>query len=181
MAKHFSEECICFPADEQPEFRWRAEAEEAAMILCKRREQGGTRGRLLRMLPVDGVPNQKLEPGIEGLSSERLYRSVTDIRHSLANTEMRFSMDTLDSAYSGLASLPGTVTVICRALSDVTCPYCANADLIFLMGKVSFSATICGDDLFNDLALVAVICSKSHRFFLREKDVIIPNPEVRVV
>jgi len=90
-------------------------------------------------------------------------------------------MDTLDSAYSGLASLPGTVTVICRALSDVTCPYCANADLIFLMGKVSFSATICGDDLFNDLALVAVICSKSHRFFLREKDVIIPNPEVRVV
>jgi len=49
------------------------------------------------------------------------------------------------------------------------------------MGKVSFSATICGDDLFNDLALVAVICSKSHRFFLREKDVIIPNPEVRVL
>jgi hypothetical protein len=34
MAKHFSEECICFPVDEQPEFKWRAEAEEAARVLC---------------------------------------------------------------------------------------------------------------------------------------------------
>ena len=26
--------CLCFPADEQPEFRWQAEAEEAAKVLC---------------------------------------------------------------------------------------------------------------------------------------------------
>jgi len=34
MAKHFPETCLCFPVDEQPEFRWRAEAEEAAGVLC---------------------------------------------------------------------------------------------------------------------------------------------------
>ena len=34
MAKHFSEECICFPVDEQPEFRWQVEAEAAAKVLC---------------------------------------------------------------------------------------------------------------------------------------------------
>ena len=25
---HFAEACLCFPADEQPEFKWRAEAEK---------------------------------------------------------------------------------------------------------------------------------------------------------
>jgi hypothetical protein len=30
----FSEECLCFPVDEQPEFRWQAEAETAAKVLC---------------------------------------------------------------------------------------------------------------------------------------------------
>jgi hypothetical protein len=30
----FSEMCLCFPADEQPEFRWQADAEEAAKVLC---------------------------------------------------------------------------------------------------------------------------------------------------
>ena len=34
MAGHFPEACLCFPVDEQPEFRWRAEAEEAASVLC---------------------------------------------------------------------------------------------------------------------------------------------------
>jgi len=31
---HFSEECLCFPVDEQPEFRGQADAEEAAKVLC---------------------------------------------------------------------------------------------------------------------------------------------------
>ena len=30
----FLEQCICFPPHEQPEFRWRAEAEAAATVLC---------------------------------------------------------------------------------------------------------------------------------------------------
>ena len=32
--KRFSEACTCFPADEQPEFKWRTEAEMAAAVLC---------------------------------------------------------------------------------------------------------------------------------------------------
>jgi hypothetical protein len=34
IAAHFPEACLCFPADEQPEFKWQAEAEEAAKVLC---------------------------------------------------------------------------------------------------------------------------------------------------
>ena len=34
QATHFSEACLCFPADEQPEFMWGAEAAEAATVLC---------------------------------------------------------------------------------------------------------------------------------------------------
>ena len=30
----FAPHCICFPEGEQPEFRWRAEAEMAAEVLC---------------------------------------------------------------------------------------------------------------------------------------------------
>jgi hypothetical protein len=33
-AEHFLEVCLCFPADEQPWFRWRVEADEAAKVLC---------------------------------------------------------------------------------------------------------------------------------------------------
>jgi hypothetical protein len=85
-------------------------------------------------------------------------------------------------AYRGLTTLPGTVAVTCHTSPDVTCPYCANADLVFLMGKVSFSATISDDDLFDGVPqpLVAVVCSKSHLFFLREKD-ILTKTDARVV
>ncbi len=73
-------------------------------------------------------------------------------------------------AYSGLTSVPGMVSVSCRASPDVASPFCATADLVFLMGKVSVSATISGDDLLSDLLpLVVVVCSKSHLFFLHEK------------
>ena len=32
--KRFPEACTCFPAEEQPGFKWRAEAEIAAAVLC---------------------------------------------------------------------------------------------------------------------------------------------------
>jgi hypothetical protein len=32
--RRFPEDCTCFPEDEQPEFKWRAEAEAAAKVLC---------------------------------------------------------------------------------------------------------------------------------------------------
>jgi hypothetical protein len=31
---HFAERCICFPANEQPEFRWQAEVDLAEKVLC---------------------------------------------------------------------------------------------------------------------------------------------------
>lgn len=34
LAAYFPEACICFPADEQPEFRWKAEADAAGKVLC---------------------------------------------------------------------------------------------------------------------------------------------------
>jgi hypothetical protein len=30
----FSPDCLCFPGEEQPEFRWQVEAEIAASVLC---------------------------------------------------------------------------------------------------------------------------------------------------
>jgi hypothetical protein len=78
--------------------------------------------------------------------------------------------------YLKLTTVPGVVAVSCSSLPDVACPFCANTDVAFLMGKVSFSATISGDDLLGGAQpLVAVICSKSHVFFLREQDTVQAN------
>ena len=79
--------------------------------------------------------------------------------------------------YLGLTTVPGMVAVGCPLLPDVSCPFCANTDVAFLMGKVSFFATISGDDLLGGGAqpLAAVICSKSHVFFLREQDTVQAN------
>jgi hypothetical protein len=45
-------------------------------------------------------------------------------------------------------------------------------EICFLMGEVSFSATLSGADLCDGAQpLAAAICSRSHVFFLREKDV----------
>jgi hypothetical protein len=76
--------------------------------------------------------------------------------------------------YLGLTTVPGMVVVSCPLLPDVACPFCANTDVAFLMGKVSFSATISSDDLLGGAQpLAAVICSKSHIFFLREQDTVL--------
>jgi hypothetical protein len=78
--------------------------------------------------------------------------------------------------YLGLTTVRGVVAVRCSSLRDVACPFCANTDVAFLMGKVSFSATISGDDLLGGpQPLAAVICSKSHVFFLREQDTVQAN------
>jgi len=79
--------------------------------------------------------------------------------------------------YSGFTSVPGIASATCPSLPDLSCPFCAGTDLALLMGKISFSAAISGDDLFDDAPqlLVAVVCSRSHVFFLREKDAL-PKP-----
>ena len=79
--------------------------------------------------------------------------------------------------YLGLTTVPGIASVTCPLLRDVACPFCANTDVAFLMGKVSFSATMSGDDLLGGASqpLAAVVCSKSHIFFLREQDTVQAN------
>jgi hypothetical protein len=78
--------------------------------------------------------------------------------------------------YLKLTTVPGVVAESSSSLPDVACPFCANTDVAFLMGKVSFSATISGDDLLGGAQpLAAVICSKSHVFFLREQDTVQAN------
>jgi hypothetical protein len=78
------------------------------------------------------------------------------------------------ATFLGLKTVPGMVVVDCPSLPDVTCPLCTKTDLAFLTGKISFSVTIGGNDLFDGepQPLVAVVCSNSHVFFLREKDVV---------
>jgi hypothetical protein len=79
--------------------------------------------------------------------------------------------------YLGLTTVPGIASVSCPLLRDVACPFCANTDVAFLIGKVSFSAIISGDDLLGGAPqpLAAVICSKSHIFFLLEQDTVQAN------
>jgi len=49
--------------------------------------------------------------------------------------------------YLGLTTVPGVVAVSSSSLPEVVCPFYANTEVAFLMGKVSFSATMSGDDL----------------------------------
>jgi hypothetical protein len=71
-----------------------------------------------------------------------------------------------------LESLQGIRAIPYPSLPDLFCPFCASRDICFLMGEVSFSATISGDNLCDGAQpLAAAICSRSHVFFLREKDV----------
>jgi hypothetical protein len=71
-----------------------------------------------------------------------------------------------------IESLGGVRAVPCQSLPDLFCPFCASRDICFLMGEISFAATISGDDLCDGAQpLAAAICSRSHVFFLCEKDV----------
>jgi hypothetical protein len=71
-----------------------------------------------------------------------------------------------------LESLEGFRAIPFPSLPNLFCPFCASREICFLMGEASFSATISGDDLCDGAQpLAAAICSRSHVFFLREKDV----------
>jgi hypothetical protein len=72
-----------------------------------------------------------------------------------------------------------TATASMRAVSspvgcEFACPFCAKTDASLFMGKVNLSAIMGGDDLFDseNVALAALICSKSHVFFVLETDMI---------
>jgi len=76
------------------------------------------------------------------------------------------------SEFSGLTSLPGVQVISDSSVRSVVCPFCASANVARLAGKITFAAKIGNVDLFDGEAqpLIAIICSKSHVFFLREMD-----------
>ena len=58
------------------------------------------------------------------------------------------------------------------SLATFACPFCANTEVVLLMGKVLFSATMAHEDLLAPVrvTLAALICGNSHMFFVREND-----------
>jgi hypothetical protein len=58
------------------------------------------------------------------------------------------------------------------SLAAFACPFCANTEVVLLMGKVMFSATMAHQDLLAPVKvmLAALICENSHMFFVREND-----------
>lgn len=81
-------------------------------------------------------------------------------------------MSTDNSEFSGLTALPGVRVVSDSSVRSVVCPFCASTNVARLGGKITFSAKISDADLFDGEAqpLSAFVCTKSHVFFLREKD-----------
>jgi hypothetical protein len=77
--------------------------------------------------------------------------------------------------YFGLTALPGVAVMSSTTLPDLACPFCGNPNLAFLAGKIRFSATVGSDSLFDraSLAMVGVICQRSHIFFLRQSDCVL--------
>jgi hypothetical protein len=57
-------------------------------------------------------------------------------------------------------------------LFEFACPFCAKTEVSMFMGKVNFSATIGNEELCNPVkvTLAALICAKSHVFFVLESD-----------
>lgn len=76
--------------------------------------------------------------------------------------------------YSGLPSIPGVRFGSYQSMQTLSCPFCSSPNSIHLIGKISFAATISGNDLFDGRTqpLAAFICPQSHVFFLREQDAV---------
>jgi hypothetical protein len=80
-------------------------------------------------------------------------------------------------ANSGAESVAGLHSATFSSLPEITCPLCATRSVGVLIGKASFSVTISGEDLLNsDQPAVGIVCSNSHFFILREKDVFRRKP-----
>ncbi len=73
--------------------------------------------------------------------------------------------------YAALPSVQGMRLIRNGFFPSVTCPLCGSADTALLMGNLNFSAKMTGANLCDDLPLAAFICSESHVFFLRERDI----------
>ncbi|HTR64646.1 MAG TPA: hypothetical protein VMH85_02655 [Terriglobales bacterium] len=74
--------------------------------------------------------------------------------------------------YRGLLAIPGIKFLADSATAAMVCPICECNQVAMIDGKVSFSATMGGEDLLEEpLALVPYVCADSHLFFLREQDI----------
>jgi hypothetical protein len=64
---------------------------------------------------------------------------------------------------------PASATTV----GEFGCPFCGKNDPAVFMGKVDFSARMGSDDLLEQasVSLAALICEKSHMFFVLEADV----------
>jgi hypothetical protein len=54
---------------------------------------------------------------------------------------------------------------------EFACPFCGRTEVSLVIGKVIFSATIGNLDAPVTVGLAALICVKSHLFFVKENDV----------
>lgn len=75
--------------------------------------------------------------------------------------------------YAGLTAVPGVRFAYSSALEKFSCPFCGDANVAILGGKVSFTAKMSGEDFLADVEhpLAGFMCEKGHLFFVRECDV----------
>jgi hypothetical protein len=98
------------------------------------------------------------------MASKLSSSSFSNFKLTSSGSETAYGLKSVGIRAKPCPSLP--------SLPDLVCPFCGNTDIAVVVGKVTFMATMGGDDLFNgkDQPLVTVVCSKSHFFFLRKGD-----------
>jgi hypothetical protein len=111
--------------------------------------------------PRAGTEQQMLSDALSGL---RVLQSECDRKNA-------------SSRKSSTPSEPQAATtsmreVTCPSIEEFICPFCATMGVSLLVGKVSFSATMGGEELCEreTVPLTALICAKSHLFFVRDSD-----------
>ena len=73
---------------------------------------------------------------------------------------------------SNLESARAILRSVCSPpLRDLDCPFCGETEVSMLMGKANFFATWGDKELCDEkVSLTALICAKSHLFFVLEND-----------
>ena len=73
---------------------------------------------------------------------------------------------------SNLESARAILRSVCSPpLRDLDCPFCGETEVSMLMGKANFFATWGDKELCDEkVSLTALICAKSHLFFVLEHD-----------
>jgi hypothetical protein len=82
--------------------------------------------------------------------------------------------------YAGLIGMPSVRFASAASKLPLLCPMCGDESPIHLTGKISFSASMSNEDLFEGRPqpLAAFVCLNSHVFFLREEDFVVESSQV---